>query len=312
MDCAAWMTSSPVPRSAVRPASRLRVAQSALSRHGRGRRRTGPSSCSIGSVERLVLQDCGWMTSFSANAVVCLAGSMASANDRGLRRGDGGVPEARRSGARDGKRLVDVPPPIRAALSQCADRSSPKPLVAAARLLERGEVHIGRSGTIRAIHASTAFMLPPDEVFAALRPISSLPEGGAVDIVRLTGSPLLLLDPGYSIQRFFDATCPARACGSRCSLRAARRTPAGAGQRPGRVSQSSRRYSGPDRHRLHILRVTQGVGAARGGLPRAVGRAPHNAAYCSELLRGTCRAYARGTADHAAIENNRTSHARSP
>jgi LysR family transcriptional regulator, nitrogen assimilation regulatory protein len=73
-------------------------------------------------------------------------------------------------------------------------------------MLERGEVHVG----IRHDQGDRRFesrVLPPDEVLAACTTSLELGQAGHIDIGRLASYPLLLLDPGYSIRRLFDAAC---------------------------------------------------------------------------------------------------------
>jgi LysR family transcriptional regulator, nitrogen assimilation regulatory protein len=73
-------------------------------------------------------------------------------------------------------------------------------------LLERGEVHLG----IRLEQGGPRFdsrVLPPAEALAAGAPSLELGQAGPIDIGRLAAYPLLLLDPGYSIRRLFDAAC---------------------------------------------------------------------------------------------------------
>jgi DNA-binding transcriptional LysR family regulator len=73
-------------------------------------------------------------------------------------------------------------------------------------MLERGEVHVG----IRHDQGDPRFesrFLPPAEVLAACAASLELGPAGLMDIGRLASYPLLLLDPGYSIRRLFDAAC---------------------------------------------------------------------------------------------------------
>jgi LysR family transcriptional regulator, nitrogen assimilation regulatory protein len=73
-------------------------------------------------------------------------------------------------------------------------------------LLERGEVHFG----IRLEQGGPRFdsrVLPPAEALAAGATSLELGHAGLIDIGRLASYPLLLLDPGYSIRRLFDAAC---------------------------------------------------------------------------------------------------------
>jgi LysR family transcriptional regulator, nitrogen assimilation regulatory protein len=73
-------------------------------------------------------------------------------------------------------------------------------------MLERGEVHLG----IRLEQGGPRFdsrVLPPAAALAAGATSLELGQGGLIDIGRLAAYPLLLLDPGYSIRRLFDAAC---------------------------------------------------------------------------------------------------------
>ena len=73
-------------------------------------------------------------------------------------------------------------------------------------MLERGEVHVG----IRLEQGGPRFesrVLPPAEALAACAASLELGHAGFIDIGRLASYPLLLLDPGYSIRRLFDAAC---------------------------------------------------------------------------------------------------------
>lgn len=73
-------------------------------------------------------------------------------------------------------------------------------------MLERGEVHMG----IRHDPGDPRFesmVLPPDEVLAACNLHMDFGARGTVDIGHVAAYPLLLLQPGYSIRRLFDAAC---------------------------------------------------------------------------------------------------------
>jgi DNA-binding transcriptional LysR family regulator len=73
-------------------------------------------------------------------------------------------------------------------------------------MLERGEVHVG----IRLDQGDPRFesrVLPPAEALAVGATSLELGHAGLIDIGRLASYPLLLLDPGYSIRRLFDAAC---------------------------------------------------------------------------------------------------------
>ena len=74
-------------------------------------------------------------------------------------------------------------------------------------LLERGEVHIGIRHDQGVNPWFESLALPSDDVLAACRPSLLLGRDGMVDIVSLAPHPLLLLDPGYSVRRLFNAAC---------------------------------------------------------------------------------------------------------
>src|SRR5204863_3589937 len=71
---------------------------------------------------------------------------------------------------------------------------------------ERGEVHVG----IRLDQGDPRFesrVLPPVDALAVAAPSLDLGRSGVVDVRCLASYPLLLLDPGYSVRRLFDAAC---------------------------------------------------------------------------------------------------------
>lgn len=73
-------------------------------------------------------------------------------------------------------------------------------------MLERGEVHVG----IRLYRADPSFesrLLPPADALAVAAPSLNLGQAGVIDVRGLAAYPLLLLDPGYSVRRLFDAAC---------------------------------------------------------------------------------------------------------
>jgi DNA-binding transcriptional LysR family regulator len=73
-------------------------------------------------------------------------------------------------------------------------------------LLERGEVHVG----IRLDQGDPRFesrVLPPVDALAVAAPSVDLGQAGVIDVRSLASYPLLLLDPGYSVRRLFDAAC---------------------------------------------------------------------------------------------------------
>lgn len=73
-------------------------------------------------------------------------------------------------------------------------------------LLERGEAHVG----IRLDQGDPRFesrVLPPVDALAVAAPSLDLGRAGVIDVRGLASYPLLLLDPGYSVRRLFDAAC---------------------------------------------------------------------------------------------------------
>jgi len=73
-------------------------------------------------------------------------------------------------------------------------------------MLERGEVHVG----IRLDQGDPRFesrILPPVDALAVAAPSLDLGRAGVIDVRALAAFPLLLLDPGYSVRRLFDAAC---------------------------------------------------------------------------------------------------------
>lgn len=235
-------------------ASRLRVSQSALSRR-------------IGELEaefdlklfdrigrRLVLTAAGEQFLGECRGVL---GQLDALSERVelLRRGDGGVLKlAAPPHTIESVLSTFLPqyalryPNVQIKLTEALGREQTE-------LLERGEVHIG----IRHDQGDPRFdslVLPPDEVLAACAPSHELAKGGAIDIVRLAGYPLLLPDTGYSIRRFFNAACRLAHVDPNILLES--RAPhtllalAEAGQGVAVIPSLLR----TDRHRLRILRVT--------------------------------------------------------
>jgi len=73
-------------------------------------------------------------------------------------------------------------------------------------LLERGDVHVG----IRLDQGDPRFesrVLPPADALAVAAPSLGLGQADVIDVRDLAAYPLLLLDPGYSVRRLFDAAC---------------------------------------------------------------------------------------------------------
>jgi DNA-binding transcriptional LysR family regulator len=74
-------------------------------------------------------------------------------------------------------------------------------------LLERGEIHVGIRHDQGVNPWFESLALPPDDVLAAGRSSLQLGRAGMIDIASLASYPLLLLDPGYSVRRLFNAAC---------------------------------------------------------------------------------------------------------
>ena len=73
-------------------------------------------------------------------------------------------------------------------------------------ILERGEAHVG----IRLDQGDPRFdsrVLPPVDALAVAARSLDLGQAGVIDVRGLASYPLLLLDPGYSVRRLFDAAC---------------------------------------------------------------------------------------------------------
>jgi DNA-binding transcriptional LysR family regulator len=123
-------------------------------------------------------------------------------------------------------------------------------------LLERGEVHVGIRHDQGINPWFESLALPPDDVLAACAPSLQLGRRGRIDIAALAPYPLLLLDPGYSVRRLFNATC--RIAGVEPNILLESRAPhillalAEAGQGVAIIQSLLR----TDRHRLNIARVT--------------------------------------------------------
>src|SRR5262249_22308190 len=123
-------------------------------------------------------------------------------------------------------------------------------------LLERGEVHIGIRHDQGVNPWFESFALPSDDVLAACARSLPLGRDGMIDIVSLASHPLLLLDPGYSVRRLFDAAC--RVADVEPDIMLESRAPhtllalAEAGQGVAVVPSVLR----TDRYRLNIARIT--------------------------------------------------------
>jgi DNA-binding transcriptional LysR family regulator len=124
-------------------------------------------------------------------------------------------------------------------------------------MLERGEAHVG----IRLDQGDPRFesrVLPPVDALAVAAPSLDLGQAGVIDVRRLASFPLLLLDPGYSVRRLFDAAC--RLADVRPNVLLESRAPhtllalAEIGQGVAIIPSLQR----TDRYTLRIFRVTHG------------------------------------------------------
>jgi DNA-binding transcriptional LysR family regulator len=126
-------------------------------------------------------------------------------------------------------------------------------------MLERGEVHLAQN-LLHAIEPNdTRFAnLPLEsvELLAACHTSQSLGRGGKIEIDKLAGHPLLLLDAEFIVRRTFDAAC--RLAGLRPDIRFASRAPhsllalAEAGHGVAIIPSQLR----TNRYRLNIVEVT--------------------------------------------------------
>ena len=125
-------------------------------------------------------------------------------------------------------------------------------------LLERGEVQVGIRHDQGINPSFESLELPPDDVLAAWAPSLQLGRGRMIDVAALASYPLLLLDPGYSVRRLFNAAC--RIADVEPNILLESRAPhtllalAEAGQGVAIIPSVLR----ADRHRLRIVRVTHG------------------------------------------------------
>jgi LysR family nitrogen assimilation transcriptional regulator len=77
-------------------------------------------------------------------------------------------------------------------------------------MVERGEIHLGQN-LLHAIEPNdprfASHRLGSVELLAACASSLTLGKNGAVEIARLASFPLLVLEPGFSVRRTFDAAC---------------------------------------------------------------------------------------------------------
>jgi len=123
-------------------------------------------------------------------------------------------------------------------------------------LLERWDVHLGIRHDQGVNPWLESFALPFDDVLAGCAGSFRLSRDDTIDIAALASYPLLLLEPGYSVRRLFDAAC--RMVGVEPEILLESRAPhtllafAEAGHGVAIVPSVLR----ADRYRLNIARVT--------------------------------------------------------
>ena len=188
-------------------ALRLRVAQPALSRqlmdleHELGLRlfdRVGRRLLLTGAGEQLL----------SGCRVLLNSASAVTEQAQLLRHGDTGI-----------LKIAGSPQHIESVLSQFLHRYAeryPKVEVKISEgtgsdilsLLERGEIHLGQN-LLHAVRLDErhygSLALGSVELLAACRPSMSLGHGRTIEVARLAGLPLLLMDSGFGFRRAFDA-----------------------------------------------------------------------------------------------------------
>ena len=128
-------------------------------------------------------------------------------------------------------------------------------------MLERGEIHLAQN-LLHAVEPNSArfasLPLQSVELLAACHPSQILGRGGTIEIDKLGGQPLLLLDSEFIVRRTFDAAC--RLAGLRPNIRFASRAPhtllalAEAGHGVAIIPSQLR----TNRYRLNIAEVTHG------------------------------------------------------
>ena len=157
-------------------------------------------------------------------------------------------------------------------------------------MLERGEIHLAQN-LLHAIEPNDArfasLPLESVELLAACHPSQILGRGGPIEIGKLAGQPLLLLDPEFVVRRTFDAAC--RLAGLRPNIRFASRAPhtllalAEAGHGVAIIPSQLR----ADRYRLNIVEVTHRGKTLREPLAMLWDRRrplpPYATAYCEML-----------------------------
>ena len=157
-------------------------------------------------------------------------------------------------------------------------------------MLERGEIHLAQN-LLHAIEPNNARFanLPLEfvELLAACHPSQILGRGGTIEIDKLGGQPLLLLDPEFIVRRTFDAAC--RLAGLRPNIRFASHAPhtllalAEAGHGVAIIPSQLR----TNRYRLNIAEVTHRGKTLREPLAMLWDRRrplpPYATAYCEML-----------------------------
>jgi len=190
-------------------ATRLRIAQPALSRHIRDLERTlgfplfdrfGRRLVLTGEGEQL-LTECRSLLSYVAEV---------DERARLLRRGDAGILKVAASPqhiesvlSRLLPHFAQRYPKVRVRLIEAVGQAN-------LAMVERGEVHLGQN-LVHAVKAGDARFgrrdLAPVELLAACHPPFTLGRRTTIEIARLSEHPLLLLSPEFSVRRTFDAAC---------------------------------------------------------------------------------------------------------
>ena len=189
-----------------RAALHLRISQPALSRHITDLEQELGVRLFDRVGRRLVLTAIAEDVLGDCRSVLSQVGSLGERVDS-LRRGDSGVLKVAASPQMIESVLSTFLPRYTARFPNVHVKLTEALGPAQVALLERGDVHLGirHDQGVNPHLASHALM--PDEILAACVP--SLPMGSTdmIDIGRLAGHPLLLLEPGFSVRVQFNAAC---------------------------------------------------------------------------------------------------------
>jgi LysR family transcriptional regulator, nitrogen assimilation regulatory protein len=189
-----------------RAAEHLRISQSALSRHISDLEQELRIRLFDRVGRRLVLTAIAEEVLGDFRSVLSQVGALGERIDL-LRRGDTGV-----------LKVATSPQMIESVLSTFLPRYAARfPGVqvkliealgpAQVSLLERGDAHLGLRHDQGVNPSLASQSLAPDEILAATGLSLDLGPTDTLDIARLAGHPLLLLEPGYSVRLQFNAAC---------------------------------------------------------------------------------------------------------